>query len=671
MLLHNLIEVAAQQQSFRTVLTFLPMNRLLLRVACTGVWCVACAVQAQSTLSEQSFFEQLPVVLTVSRLAQPLDEVPGAVTVLDRDTIRRSGARDVADLLRLVPGYMVSGRTGASPVAAYHAPVDEYGVRNLVMIDGRSVHSPYYLGGTNVGMMGVLLDDIERVEVLRGANSAAYGANAMLGVINIITRHTADTQGAEVALTAGGASAQDAYARIGWGDQQASFRLSAGDRQDNGYANVFDDLRLRQVHFRADLRPGGNDDVLLEGGLVQRDAGVGLANDPSNPEHTARTSTRYLLGQWQRQLSETEQLKLSAYFSEEVLDDRAPFSLLPGVMLDFSGTGRRLNLELQHQRSLLDNLRVVWGVGFKQDEVKSLPLYNREDALRLREERLFGNIEWRWSSRGLLNAGLFAGNHSRTGSYVAPRLMANFEVIPDHTFRIGATRGVRPPGQFELDSDVRYSLNGQLIGRRWASLGNLEPEVLNSQEIGYFGQFRDWRMTLDVRAYKESVSGLIGTQDYQSNVSLPATKKKLTDFVNKNDFQTTGIEYQWRWQPLNDTEIWLNQSLSKLEWEKPSLYQHQPPRLSSTLALFQRLPGQVNLTVLWHVLNSMTWRDESEVLRPAHRLDVRVAYPFRMGATKAEAALLVQALNGDQQAYQVSNTPLFQRRALATLRMEF
>lgn len=650
------------------------LRRSALMWGCLGLGCVPAAVQAQQALSEQDFFAQLPVVLTVSRLAQPLNEVPGAVTVLDRDTIRRSGARDVADLLRLVPGYMVGGRNGASPTAAYHAPVDDYGVRNLVMIDGRSVHSPYYLGGTHVGMMGVLLEDIERIEVLRGANSAAHGANALLGVINIITRHAADTLGAEVGLTVGGAHARDQYARIGWGDGEKGFRLSAGERRDTGYAHAFDDLRLRQVHFRSDWRPAQDDDVLLEGGLVEREAGAGLAGFVGDPETTTHTSTRYLLGQWLRQLSEAEQIKLLAYYTEEVLQDQAPYikkGVPPGILLDYSGTGRRLNVELQHQRNLADHLRAVWGLGAKRDEVRSRPLYSRDDALSIHEERLFGNLEWRWSSMGLLNAGLFVGNHSRTGHYVAPRLMANWQLAPDHTLRAGVTRGVRPPGQFELDGDVRYTLNGQWVGRTFASRGRLDAEVLDSQEIGYFGQFRDWRMTLDVRVYRERLTGLIATEEYLGASALPLTGVKLRDFINKNDFETTGIEYQWRWQPMGDTEIWFNQSLSRLAWNDPALNQHQPPRLASSVAWFQRLPGQANLTVLWHVSSRMTWYKMQEELPPSRRVDVRLAYPFRWGATRAEAALTVQALNGDQSVQRPSENFRFERRALATLRLAF
>ena len=144
-------------------------NRILLGLGVVLGWVYAGPSMA-AELSEQDYFSELPTVLTVSRLAQPISETPGAVTVIDREIIRRSGARELADVLRLVPGYLIGGFNGANPVAAYHVPLDNYGIRNLVLVDGRPVFSGYYIGDTHRGMMGVLLEDIERIEVLRGSN---------------------------------------------------------------------------------------------------------------------------------------------------------------------------------------------------------------------------------------------------------------------------------------------------------------------------------------------------------------------------------------------------------------------------------------------------------------------------------------------------------------------
>lgn len=244
---------------------------------CFAVAGTAAARADVRTPSEDDYYANIPVVLTASRLEQPLNEAPGAITVVDRKTIRQSGARTVAEVLRLVPGYVSSGWNGANPLAAYHVPLDDFGTRNLVLIDGRSIYSSAYLGATHRGMMGVMLEDIERIEVLRGANSAAYGANAMFGVINIITRHSADTVGGELGVAVGNDGIFDKRARVGAGNEVASFRLSAGEQRDTGYQNDYDNKRLSQLNGRMDLRPSSVDEVMLASGVSYLAAGEGYS----------------------------------------------------------------------------------------------------------------------------------------------------------------------------------------------------------------------------------------------------------------------------------------------------------------------------------------------------------------------------------------------------------
>lgn len=620
-------------------------------------------------LSEQDYFDELPTVLTVSRLAQPINETPGAVTVIDRETIRRSGARELADVLRLVPGYLVGGYNGANPGAAYHAPIDELGARNLVLIDGRSVYSTYYQGDTHRGMMGLLLEDIERIEVLRGSNSAAYGANAVFGVINIITRNTADTHGVELSMTGGEGGIKDNYARFGWGNDSASFRISTGRRSDSGYANAHDDKIVSQLHVRGDMRLAANQELLLSAGVTEITAGdgfpLGTPNNTvgGNALRTVVARDTYLHGSWLKQLSDSDQIKLTANYTEETLKDAFPYAALPAVTISSSGRGRRANLEFQHQMGLGDGLRAVWGAGYKHEEALSTALYNTNDAVSFHEERLFGNIEWRPHKQWLINAGGFWGKHSQVGSYFSPRLMANFHVHPDHTLRAGVTESARMPTIFELAADVRYYVGSLLVGHTYLANGNLDAEKLDVQELGYFGNFREWRLTLDVRGYIERMKDRI---DREQQGHAPVY------FTNQLGFKTRGIEYQLRWKPYANTEIWLNQSFSRLLWnDEDNQDKHQPPTHATTIALFQKMPYNIDLGVIFHTIGAMTWRDEDSRLPNRRRLDIRLAYPFRIGSTRAEAAVTVQAANGSYVEFLPDANFRFERRAFGTLRLEF
>jgi iron complex outermembrane receptor protein len=115
-------------------------------------------------------------------------DAPGAVSIIDRAMISASGARNIHELFRLVPGFQVGMHTGNQPLVGYHGLSDEAPRRMLVQVDGRSVYSPYFIAGVEWNQIGVDIDDIERIEVFRGSNSATYGSNAFLGVANIITR---------------------------------------------------------------------------------------------------------------------------------------------------------------------------------------------------------------------------------------------------------------------------------------------------------------------------------------------------------------------------------------------------------------------------------------------------------------------------------------------------
>ena len=138
-----------------------------------------------ASVTELDFLGEMPVVLSVSRLRQPASEAPSSTTVIDRETIRASGFLEIADLFRLVPGFYVGRVNGNHPVVSYHGLTGEYSPRLQVLIDGRSVYSQLF-GGAEWSDLALSIDDIERIEIVRGPNAASFGSNAFFGVINII-----------------------------------------------------------------------------------------------------------------------------------------------------------------------------------------------------------------------------------------------------------------------------------------------------------------------------------------------------------------------------------------------------------------------------------------------------------------------------------------------------
>ena len=176
----------------------------------------------------------LPTVLSATRLKQAPAEVPGSMTILDRQLIRASGARDIPELLRLVPGMKVGYRRGHQANVNYHGLNITEARRMQVLIDGRSVYRPG-LATVDWTDIPLAIEDIERIEVFRGPNTAAYGANALMGVINIISTDPSAYHGTRLKVTEGRRNVRDFYGNqhLAWGNSHS--RLSIFGKEDTGF----------------------------------------------------------------------------------------------------------------------------------------------------------------------------------------------------------------------------------------------------------------------------------------------------------------------------------------------------------------------------------------------------------------------------------------------------
>lgn len=633
------------------------------------------ALAAESTLGEEDYFSELPVVLSVTRLAQSLHDTPGAVTVIDRDMIRRSGAREITDLLRyFVPGFVVSHRdNGANPTANYHAAIDVVGgnggTHMQVFVDGRSVYSSLFIGDTHRGLMSVILEDIERIEVLRGSNSAAYGANAFLGVINIVTRNSADTHGVMVSTTRGERSLNDNVARIGWGNDTASFRVSAARRQDTGmvpfvetlvsnsFNRAYDDRTIGIANVRADLRPSNVDDVQIHLGTNSNSSGTG-AGSTNNPYRNEETFTSYLHGNWVRQLSDRETVSFSAQLDTE---ERRDLSRGAAAYSSSSGKAERQNVEVQHTLNWSNQLRTVWGAGFRHESVKGRTLFLTEDAQTQNQKRLFGNVEWKPHQDWVVNAGGLYEHHSVTGGSTSPRLMVNYHLAPDHTIRAGVTQAVRTPAVFETKANAWFFSNATNLPAAKIFVPNpsLKPERVHSRELGYFGNFPDYKLSTDVRVFVEEVRDLIVPVSASGGGNM---------FINRDNLDMRGVEQQWRWHPSQNTQLFFNHTYTKITNARPDDLL-KAPRTSYSVTLLQKLPGGFDFSAMYGQVQEYSNGAANRRLPAYSQLDVRLAYPFAIGKTRAEAAVVTQALLGNH--LEGTLDILVTRRTMATLRLEY
>ncbi len=644
------------------------MHKLSCLVVLLGLTGIASG-QPVALLSERDFLSDMPIVLSVSRLPQRLDEAPGAVTVIDRDMIRRSGARDIADLLRLVPGFQSSmAFEGIAPQASYHGGFGTFSNRIQVLVDGRSAYSPYFIGSVEPGLQSVALADIERIEVLRGSNSAAYGARAFLGVINIVTRHTIDTLGAQASVNLGNTGIRDAGATIGWGAGNATFRLGMDTRSDQGLLGAVGTDRVSRVNFRSDLRLSNHDELELRAGVVAIDAGKGSLVEVTDLARDTRFQTAFLQLDWRRALGENADLALSYSHAGETYRDSFPYSLaglgLPGsVDVDLSGRGSNDTLSLVHTWRAAPSLRVVWGGELRRERIESTPLYNTDATLVTDFSRLFGNAEWRLAPQLVLNAGAMAENSSTSGSNFAPRLMLNWHVADGQTLRGGVSKAYRPPSTYEQFADVRYRWQGVLLQVNTLASGTVRPESVRASELGYLGDFPALGVNVDVRVFHELIAGFIE----QKNAALPK------DYANREEFAIRGLEYQMKWRPWPGAQLVLGQA-----WVDIGIVDNGPhsdsgmtlvaPKLATTLSFFQKLPGGLDLSLMHQNSGTRTLqgagRDDQSAMT---RTDLRLAAPLRLGTKRGELALVIQNLGSPYTDF--SQKFMFGRRAFASLQI--
>ncbi len=620
------------------------------------------------------YFAELPVVLSVSRMAQPLREAPGAVTVIDQELIRASGARVLSDLMRLVPGFQVTSPNQEAPRVTYHGLGEEFPSRLQVLVDGVSQYSPLYQSGVNWNTLPVALENIERIEVLRGSNSVAYGANAFLGVVNIITLQAAQTRGPALSVSSGSGGINDYFVRWGGKAPGADFRFSIREQRDSGLdkyhngaktiATYNDDRRNRVVNLRADLYPSDRDVVRLGFNEVSHVNG----QDDIIHDFTQRNHG-FQLG-WQRTLAPDEDIRVNYALTREFGDDTHRETSGPFILsVNYGGRAERHDFDAQHHFSPAAGMRMVWGIGARAESVNQ-PLFYYGDVRQTRNsKRLFANVEWSVSPRWLLNAGASLEHDTLGGTMPAPRLSLHHHLDEQNTLRLGASRAFRAPSLFEQRGDWRWApVNAQPFFKyQYVAEKNLKPERVDSVELGYIGEFRRLALSLDVRAFREHIDGRVQRVVHAINPALCANPNALfcveSDYtVNAQNIQIHGIEYQIRWQPLSATRILANQAFVKIHsalltfdstFSSANLDRitaqtdASAPQRTTTLMLIQKMPWNTELSVTQHHVSSTRWTQNQDAVPAYIRTDWRLAKSFRIGPQNFELAYTGRSAIGE------------------------
>ncbi|WP_079434735.1 TonB-dependent siderophore receptor [Zoogloea sp. LCSB751] len=628
--------------------------RRALPAALAGVLC-APALHAQEphrdSSAESPFFEELPTVLSASRLPQVLNEAPGAVTILDREFIRATGYRDVARILRLVPGMQVGQERGHSQWVTYHGLGSDYPTEIQVLIDGRSVYAPSSFGGVDWSALPLTVQEIERIEVVRGTNSNAYGANAFLGVINIITRHSHQDHGASGQINAGTQGIADAQASWTGGGDGLGVRLSAAQLLDNGFSGLNDSRRSQVISLRSDYRINAQDEITLRAGYTHATRALGypdtlFGNNALRPTDTESATAHFT---WRRTLNADEEWLVSFYRNHEASTDAwfasAP-PLYPAVPLNRNRSSDRTNGEIQHRFALSPQARMVWGVEARRDETEASFLFGGQKPPVFDLYRAFSNLDWHLTPDWQLNlGGLLEKNGSLAAQFI-PRAFVNWQASPRDTFRAGYARAWQQRNLFDLYGDVRAydPKSGVLLSWPYVSNPNLRTPRVDTLEIGYLGRFPSLDATLDVRIFNERISDFVVRQTVPSPTGPLPLPLPSSQFVNV-DFpvELRGIEYQLRTKPWTGGEVLFSHTLIDRRVKDRATAERTSP-YSATLTWLQDYGNGWKSTASLLRMGPLAGGygyvpGYDYVSRPYTTLDLRVARSFRMDGRLVEVAL--------------------------------
>jgi iron complex outermembrane recepter protein len=485
--------------------------------------------QSIARLKQVSFEELIGgEVTTVSRRAERLVESPSAVQVITGEEIRRSGATSLPEALRLAPNLQVAqvdSRQWAISARGFNAVTAN---KLLVLIDGRTVYTPLF-SGVFWDVQNVMLEDVERIEVISGPGATLWGANAVNGVINVITRSAAETQGT---LVSGGAGTflRD-FASVRYGDKVGDdlyFRVyGTGFERDstllrNGREGT-NDWRLAQLGFRTDWLPEQGDKVTFQGDFYGGDIA-----QPA-PGHID-VNGQNLLGRWTHPLGDEHDVTLQTYW------DRT-WRNVPGTFAEELVT---YDVDFQHRIRLGERHRAIWGLGYRRmvDDVRNtaalafLPNQRNldlvsgflQDEIALVHERLF------------LTLGSKFEHNDYSGFEVQPSGRLAWLPATNRLVWAALSRAVRTPSRIDAELLFRGAAPSTIRGGR----DRFDAEELVAYEIGYRTELTE-RMGASIATFYHDYD------DIRSVEPIPGRPGQFI-ILNGLDAQVYGVELAATWK---------------------------------------------------------------------------------------------------------------------------
>lgn len=620
---------------------------------------------ARGEVQEDYYFKEVPTVLSVTRLKQPLSVTPASVTIIDRSTIRASGALNIPDLLRLVPGFQVAFISGKTATVTAHGRGDAFALDMQVTIDGRSIYDPVF-GGVSWQDLQLDMDDIQRIEVIRGPNAASYGSNSFAGVINIITEHPAQQQG--VRLNSRFGTGQNRYqsGRYAGSVGGLDFRISASRTEDDGFDNRTDSTETNTINFRGDYNADNENSLLIELGHSSGPQEEGFPGHHILPSRKVYHINHYQQLRWNRQLSPEKALSIQLYHNYQKKDDHFdldfPFSL-GTLSTGFGFDSHRYDGEFQFTDRLNEHLRLVTGFGGRYESGQSVWTFGEKSPSRS-QLRAFFSAEWMPRPDTVLNLGAMYEDYQDQRGLLSPRIAVNYHLNASNTLRFVVSRAYRMPTLWESNSRSLVYLAADMtpLDYDFLTLDDLEPEEISAYEVGYLGQFPDHRLTLDVRLFRERIKNIIPAIENETILGpgfIPHPNAAgAQSYVNDGELTISGLELDLQYQPLRRSLIRFGYSLTDAggkqrqsiqsdgSFEFSDLAASVPQQTFSLLGSY-RFANGLEISSAYYYVDPMEWQFQGDPVPVHTRWDLRLGRRFHMPDGEIDLAFIAQNIDGD------------------------
>ncbi len=494
-------------------------------------------------------------VTTASKEPEQVWRTPAAIYVLTQDDIRRSGATSIPEVLRLVPGVQVSRIDNDHWAVAIRGFADQFSKSMLVLLDGRSLYTPLF-AGVYWALQDTLLEDVERIEVIRGPGGTIWGANAVTGIINIITKNAKDTHGALVSVGGGNVDQGIGGLRYGTGNGKFDYRIyGKGFSRGAGFHSdemEFDAWRLGQMGFRTDWDVKNADHLTIQGDVYKGGVGETVSFGSFSPpeqitsDKAVAVSGGNLLVQWRHDLKEGSDIQVQAYY------DRT-YALAP----HYKETRNTFDLDFIHHLTLPGHQNFIWGLGARlspSEFVQTVP------TLDFVPHDIANNVYSGFvqdeitivPNKFSLTIGSKLEHNNYTGFEIQPSLRGLWTIGPRQAIWMAVTRAVRTPSRIEEDFHLTdFGIASPLIYVAIDGNQRLSSERLIGYEAGYRTLVTS-KFYVDFAVFHNDYDDLINLGPLAVTVDLTPAPPHLTirlPWANGLKGSTDGFEIAPDWKP--------------------------------------------------------------------------------------------------------------------------